>query len=378
MNQIGEISPIVPRNNKTPEIKIQIKKVDDKSERSINSSEILNSSLEKDNQNLNLNTKENNINSENKNLLNIKQTSSKIINKRKQTESNTNANTKMITESSILKQDKIGSLLMSQIGNKNYNNNINLKISNNDKEFISQILYQHFLFKYMNNKIILNLTNNFEIERFEKDFILYEEDSVGEKFYIVKEGTLEETFKNKPSNKIYHENDTFGDLALIEQGPREGRMTVKENVVLFSLKGNLFRKIVQKINKEEQKERFDFLSIVPIFQFIDKTQLNSIVLNMFTCSYEPGNIIFKEGDTGYSLFIIKTGEVNCESKNGEIKRILQAKDYFGEYATISYFCLANYVRHDYHTKRVGHSHQWDSGIALHRCKEYHNLRRKAY
>jgi len=334
LNQIGEISPIVPRNNKTPEIKIQIKKVDDKSERSINSSEILNSSLEKDNQNLNLNTKENNINSENKNLLNIKQTSSKIINKRKQTESNTNANTKIITESSILKQDKIGSLLMSQIGNKNYNNNNNLKISNNDKEFISQILYQHFLFKYMNNKIILNLTNHFELERFEKDFILYEEDSVGEKFYIVKEGTLEETFKNKPSNKIYHENDTFGDLALIEQGPREGRMTVKENVILFSLKGNLFRKIVQKINKEEQKERFDFLSIVPIFQFIDKTQLNSIVLNMFTCSYEPGNIIFKEGDTGYSLFIIKTGEVNCESKNGEIKRILQAKDYFGEYAVL--------------------------------------------
>ena len=97
MNQIGEISPIVPRNNKTPEIKIQIKKVDDKSEHSIISSEILNSSLEKDNQNLNLNTKENNINSENKNLLNIKQTSSKIINKRKQTESNTNANTKIIT-----------------------------------------------------------------------------------------------------------------------------------------------------------------------------------------------------------------------------------------------------------------------------------------
>ena len=334
MNQIGEISPLVPRNNKTPEIKIQIKKVDDKSEHSINPSEILNSSIEKDNQNLNLHFQQNNINSDNKNLLNIKQTSSKIINKRKQTESNTNANTKIITESSILKQDKIGSILMSQIGNKNNTNNTNLKISNNDKEFISQILYQHFLFKYMNNKIILNLTNNFEIEKFEKDFILYEEDSLGDKFYIVKEGTLEETFKNKSSNKIYHENDTFGDLALIEQGQREGKMVVKENVILFSLKGNLFRKIVQKINKEEQKERFDFLSIVPIFQFIDKSQLNSIVINMYTCSYEPGNIIFKEGDTGYSLFIIKSGEVNCESKNGEIKRILQAKDFFGEYAVL--------------------------------------------
>ena len=67
---------------------------------------------------------------------------------------------------------------------------------------------------------------------------------------------------------------------------------------------------------------------------MDKTQLNSIVLNMYTCSYESGNIIFKEGDIGYSLFIIKSGEVNCESKNGEIKRILKSKDHFGEYAVL--------------------------------------------
>jgi len=254
------------------------------------------------------------------------------VNARKQTESNTKANTKILKESSILNKDKIGSILISQMGNKN--SICSLKMTINDKEYIRQILYTHFLFKYMNNKIITNLINNFELERFGPNHILYEENSEGDKFYIIKEGTLEEKFSNSPNIKNYRENDTIGDLALLEKGQREGTITTKDNVTLLSLKGHLFRKIVQKINKEEQKERIDFLSIVPIFQFIDKSQLNSIVLNMYVCSYDPGNIIFKEGDTGYSLFIIKSGEVNCESKNGEIKRILQAKDYFGEYAVL--------------------------------------------
>ena len=333
MNEIGGLSPNPPKNNQNTEFKIKIKKANNQNLRSVNSSELSNSSNEKEKQNLNL--KENkfdNKESDNKNVINIQYTSSKKISTRKQTESNTN----IVNESGLVNKDKLSTLVLSQFGNKNTNgvNNTILKLTNNEKEFIMQILYQHFLFKYMNNKIISNLINNFEIEKCEQNNILYEENSVGEKFYIVKEGTLEETFNNSLPSKQYHENDTFGDLALLQQAQREGTIKAKENCILFSLRGNLFRKIVQKINKEEQKERFDFLSIVPIFQFMDKTQLNSIVLNMYTCSYESGNIIFKEGDIGYSLFIIKSGEVNCESKNGEIKRILKSKDHFGEYAVL--------------------------------------------
>ena len=254
-----------------------------------------------------------------------------------QTESNTNANTKLINDSSIVKQGKIGSLLISNnnaINDKDNNIKIIYKLSNIEKEFIMQILYQHFLFKYTNNKIMNHLVNNFELESFGPNHILYQDDSVGDKFFIVKEGLLQETFKNSNMTKTYHSGDTFGDLALLEKRQREGTITTMEDVKLFSLKGHLFRKIVQKINNEEQKERYDFLSIVPIFHCINKNQLNNIVLNMFTCSYDQGNIIFKEGDTGHSLFIIKSGEVICESKNGEIKRILKAKDCFGEYAVL--------------------------------------------
>ena len=173
-----------------------------------------------------------------------------------------------------------------------------------------------------------------ETEKLQANQILYEENTVGEKFYIVKEGSLEETFKNKNTPRLYREGDTFGELALLEKRKREGTIVSKENVTLYSLKGQLFRSIVEKINKEEQKERLEFLSIVPIFHSINRNQLNNIVLNMFTCTFEQDQLIFKEGDTGYSFYIIKNGFVNCESKSGNIKRTLQTKDYFGEYAVL--------------------------------------------
>ena len=173
-----------------------------------------------------------------------------------------------------------------------------------------------------------------EIEKLQPNQVLYDETSIGDKFYIVKEGTLEETIKNLESPKIYREGDTFGELALLEKRKREGKIISKDNSIIYSLKGQIFRNIVEKMNKEEQKERLEFLSIVPIFHSINRNQLNNIILNMYTCSFDQGQLIFKEGETGYSFYIIKTGSVNCESESGSIKRTLQTKDYFGEYAVL--------------------------------------------
>ena len=246
------------------------------------------------------------------------------------TELNTNECSRGINESSLTPEKKFGStLLMCNPDSKE-----NLKLSNIGKDFIRQTLSQHFLFKEINNKIITQLINLMEIEKLQPNQILYEENSIGDKFFIVKEGTLEECFKNKNEKKIYKEGDTFGELALLEKRKREGTILSKDISLLYSLKGQIFRNIVEKINKEEQKERLEFLKLVPIFQSINKNQLNNIVLNMFTCSFDTGQIIFKEGETGYSFYIIKTGFVVCESISGDIKRTLQPKDYFGEYAVL--------------------------------------------
>ena len=306
-----EENALVDNQFKTKTNKLEIKK-------SVNSSEI-SSDSKKDNRGL---EKKNN------KLLNVRK--SKDNNKGAELNTNVNTNSKGVNESSATAEKKFGStlLLNSGVSKEAY------KLTNAEKDFIRQTLVQHFLFKDTNNKIITSLINLMEIERLQPNQVLYEEKSVGDKFFIVKEGILEETFKNNSQPKLYREGETFGELALLEKRKRDGTMTCKENATLYSLKGLLFRNIVDKMNKEEQKERIAFLSLVPIFQSINKNQLNNIVLNMFTCTFESGQVICKEGETGYSFYIIKSGNVNCESKSGELKRILQPKDFFGEYAVL--------------------------------------------
>ena len=312
---------IIKKEEKKNELNqiIEIKK-------SVNSSDISEDSKIDEN-------KEENPQDNKKLLLKVNQTNVKNAQTNKYTELNTNACSKGVESSIAAPEGKFSSTLLYGGNNANFGKD-NLKLSNIQKDFIRQTLCQHFLFKDTNNRIITNLINLMEVEKLEPNQVLYEENNVGDKFFIVKEGTLEETFKNKEQSIIYREGDTFGELALLEKRQREGRMISKDNVILYSLKGQLFRTIVQKMNKEEQKERLEFLSLVPIFQSINKNQMNNIVLNMFTCSFVAGQNIIKEGETGYSFYIIKSGKVSCESHSGDLKRTLQEKDYFGEYAVL--------------------------------------------
>ena len=56
--------------------------------------------------------------------------------------------------------------------------------------------------------------NSMKIEKMQSNQILYEENSVGDNFIIVKEGTLEETFKNKNISKVYIEKVIYYEKSL--------------------------------------------------------------------------------------------------------------------------------------------------------------------
>ena len=306
-------------NNKKEKKKNNLLNLDIK--KSINSSELSDDSKRDEIHHKNINQKVNQTNVNKNSGIN------------KNADLNTNICSKGLNDSPVhAPEGKLESVLSYELNNNLTIGKENTKSLVIEKNFIRAILCQHYLFKDTGNKIITSIIDLMEIETLPPNQLLYDENTVGDKFYIVKKGSMEETFKNK--KVIYREGDTFGELALLEKRKREGTVISRDDVILYSLKGQLFRNIVQKINNEEQKERLEFLSVVPIFKSINKNQLNNIVLNMFTCSFAEDQTIIREGETGYSFFIIKSGTVTCESRSGVLKGTLQAKDYFGEYAVL--------------------------------------------
>ena len=207
------------------------------------------------------------------------------------------------------------------------------KLSSNDREQIKSSLTTHYLFKDKGSNIIYSLLRKIELIAFDKNTIIFSEGGTGDYFYIIKEGSVEIYCSNSEGKKILRKGDTFGELALLEMKKRTETVKTLEFTILYELDGKTFRDIVKTINKKELNDRLKFISLVPIFSYLENVQLNSLASSMFKCTFDIGEYVFYEGDIGDSVYIIKDGELECE-KNKEIIRILKQGEYFGEYAIL--------------------------------------------
>ena len=207
------------------------------------------------------------------------------------------------------------------------------KLTNSEKEQIKKTLSQHFLFKDKSPDTIDLLVNKIEIIKIPPNTNIYKEGEKGDYFYLIKQGLIQITSEKMQGKRFYKAGDTFGELALLERKKRAETASTVDYCLLYELDGKIFRDVVNTINKQELEDRLKFIELVPIFESMENVKLNSIASSMYKCTFDIGQNIFKEGDIGDSLFIIKFGEVDCE-KNNKVIRVLKSRDIFGEYAVL--------------------------------------------
>ena len=207
------------------------------------------------------------------------------------------------------------------------------KLTNSEKEQIKKKLSQHFLFKDKSPDTIDSLINKIEIIKIQPNTNIYKEGEKGDYFYLIKQGLIQITSNQMNGKRFYKAGDTFGELALLERKKRTETASTIDYCLLYVLDGKIFREIVNTINKQELEDRLKFIELVPIFESMENIKLNSIASSMYNCTFDVGQNIFKEGDIGDSLFIIKNGEVDCE-KDNKVIRVLKSRDIFGEYAVL--------------------------------------------
>jgi|tagenome__1003787_1003787.scaffolds.fasta_scaffold20880114_3 CRP-like cAMP-binding protein len=78
----------------------------------------------------------------------------------------------------------------------------------------------------------------------------------------------------------------------------------------------------------------DELRVSPLLAMLDDRQLHVVGAFLTPETYQSGRSIVREGDVGYVLFIIKSGEAEV-SRGAEILRRLAPGDFFGEIAIVS-------------------------------------------
>ena len=200
-----------------------------------------------------------------------------------------------------------------------------------DKKLLKDIFSNHFLFKNKSPRLIASIIDCLEMMIVPKETTLFEKGARGYYFYVIKEGKIQ--IKTNCGEKILNENDTFGELALIQNKKRTASAKSIENCKLLLLNGKKFREIISETTETDLKDRMSILSSSPIFSSLDNNKLNALANGLINCSFEPNQKILYQGDNGQSMYIIKSGKVKCTNGDKEI-RFLGPRDYFGEGAIL--------------------------------------------
>lgn len=83
------------------------------------------------------------------------------------------------------------------------------------------------------------------------------------------------------------------------------------------------------------KEAAELLRRVPLFSDLDRRELDDIASAMKQRTFQAGQQIAVEGESGVGFFVIEDGEAKV-TIGGEDRRTLGPGDYFGEVALITH------------------------------------------
>jgi len=103
-------------------------------------------------------------------------------------------------------------------------------------------------------------------------------------------------------------------------------------------KPRLWSAIFNRDSRDETREMLDFLRGSPLFGSLSKRELRSIADIAHKRSYQEGEYVFRKGQPGAAMFIIRRGEVEIIDHDGRDQETIIANlgpnAFFGELALL--------------------------------------------
>jgi len=193
-----------------------------------------------------------------------------------------------------------------------------------DYELIYDIISKHFFLQTLNNQAKNEIIISMSLYSLKAGKTLYTQGSYGNFWYIVHSGQLNKFMDDKLVSTI-NAGDSFGEHALMNNSPRSNTIVSVTDCKLWVLKRLEF---IFTLNYEQNKKFLEGINI-PLDSTIKSIMANNLIQEI----YKEGQYIFKEGEFGSCMYIIKEGEVEC-IKGDKVVRILKQGDNFGQKALL--------------------------------------------
>lgn len=130
---------------------------------------------------------------------------------------------------------------------------------------------------------------------------------------------------------------SFGELALMYNAPRAATVISAEaQCTLWALDRPTFRRILMESTFARRRMYESFLEEVPLLSSLTPYERSKIADALETQKFSSGDAIIKEGDPGYSFYLLESGEADAY-KGDTGNKVLHYKkgDFFGELALLN-------------------------------------------
>ena len=195
-----------------------------------------------------------------------------------------------------------------------------------DYDMIYNIIDKHFFMQTLNKQARDEIITTMSLCKVKANTILFKQGAIGSYWYIVNEGTFD-LYIDDVLKKQLKRGDSFGEFALMNDAPRSATIKAATDCFVWVLKREAFRKIIDFLFQLNYDENMRFLNSINLP--LDSTFKSVLANNLIRQIYKQGEVIFKEGELGQCMYIIKKGEVNC-MKNDKVIRVLNKGDNFGQ------------------------------------------------
>ncbi|OLP96189.1 cGMP-dependent protein kinase 1 [Symbiodinium microadriaticum] len=181
-------------------------------------------------------------------------------------------------------------------------------------------------------------------QTFEPQQVVITQGNMADYFYIVQDGCFT-TQQQKPGAELAQVDqlkpgDCFGELPLLQLRPHQHSVVAKERSCAWVIDRWQFKEILFKVPDSKLMEYISYLDRVSILDALSGEEKTSTAQALTEMSFNKGDVILQQGETGDSFYILFDGEVTVLI-NGKVVARLEASveehtaHHFGEKALIS-------------------------------------------
>jgi len=208
--------------------------------------------------------------------------------------------------------------------------------SEKDIQWLMKSVSGNILFQNLEEKNKLEVIKTMYKETVNKDTVLIRQgDPKAQTFYVIESGSFLINVDGEDVHTFKQPGMCMGELALIHDAPRSATVTALEESVVWTMHRTAYRTKVRAVKEKGNKQRIRWLRQVELFRSLKYDELAMMSKAFDEVKYQPGKLIIKEGDMGFSFYLIKSGQVKWEKSSGEMGT-RTAGEYFGERALIKH------------------------------------------